>query len=554
MFKGVTSNSNNFHRPEGAGNFDNMDDVNIVQSTSLRQGTIDHTPTNAKDIVNKEYVDSLTATVLLNEVGNPDGDKEFTMSNKLLGFRYTAPTPVGDFGGAFEIEASGGFTGDLFHVHQHTGNPGAGVDLIHAECDSANVTPLRITSAGKPVIISGGQLNMSTQKIINVVDPTADQEVATKKYVDDNTPSVVWGGITGTLSDQTDLQSALDLKADDNSVVHLTGNESIAGIKTFTSFPITPTAAPDADYEVANKKYVDDNGGGSPGGSNNQVQINSGGTFFADDQLIMSGGKYLSVGGGIDKTGVLRLAGDGGNDLTSVEWMSGGSFVVPNDPLWRAGIGSAPDKEWRLMRGSTGDASIMASYKTRNVGIGFSSGNSDDITTPLYVLGDTTLSGAVFTSGGIFAGGDSIISGALNVGGTISDVTDPTTDQQAATKKYVDDTTTSSGACFMETGTYTGDGTTSHVISLTDAALVVKKVEVYLRVTSAGGTARNFMTTDTMVDDIAAGAAWNTLSDKIEDDRIIAVGTGSFTVDDNNSNTSPNGNGALYNYVVWGTH
>lgn len=41
--------------------------------------------------------------------------------------------------------------------------------------------------------------------------------------------------------------------------VGLTGNEEVAGTKTFTSFPVTPEEAPDADYEVANKKYVDDN-------------------------------------------------------------------------------------------------------------------------------------------------------------------------------------------------------------------------------------------------------------------------------------------------------
>ena len=31
---------------------------------------------------------------------------------------------------------------------------------------------------------------------------------------------------------------------------------------TFEAFPITPSAAPDANYEVANKKYVDDTIGG----------------------------------------------------------------------------------------------------------------------------------------------------------------------------------------------------------------------------------------------------------------------------------------------------
>ena len=40
--------------------------------------------------------------------------------------------------------------------------------------------------------------------------------------------------------------------------VGLTGDETVAGIKTFSSFPVTPSAAPTTDYQTANKKYVDD--------------------------------------------------------------------------------------------------------------------------------------------------------------------------------------------------------------------------------------------------------------------------------------------------------
>lgn len=36
------------------------------------------------------------------------------------------------------------------------------------------------------------------------------------------------------------------------------GDETINGIKTFTSFPVTPSLDPSDDYEVSNKKYVDD--------------------------------------------------------------------------------------------------------------------------------------------------------------------------------------------------------------------------------------------------------------------------------------------------------
>lgn len=42
-----------------------------------------------------------------------------------------------------------------------------------------------------------------------------------------------WGNISGTLSNQTDLQNALNLKANDDNVLHKTGDEDISGIKTF---------------------------------------------------------------------------------------------------------------------------------------------------------------------------------------------------------------------------------------------------------------------------------------------------------------------------------
>lgn len=35
--------------------------------------------------------------------------------------------------------------------------------------------------------------------------------------------------------------------------------QTVAWIKTFSSFPVTPSSAPTTDYQVANKKYVDDN-------------------------------------------------------------------------------------------------------------------------------------------------------------------------------------------------------------------------------------------------------------------------------------------------------
>lgn len=68
-------------------------------------------------------------------------------------------------------------------------------------------------------------------------------------------------GITITESQISDLGTYLTTETDPNSV-HVTGDQSVAGIKTFSSFPITPSSAPTTDYQVANKKYVDDNAGG----------------------------------------------------------------------------------------------------------------------------------------------------------------------------------------------------------------------------------------------------------------------------------------------------
>lgn len=42
-----------------------------------------------------------------------------------------------------------------------------------------------------------------------------------------------------------------------NSVVLLTTDQTVAGIKTFSSFPVTPSTAPTTDYQAANKAYVD---------------------------------------------------------------------------------------------------------------------------------------------------------------------------------------------------------------------------------------------------------------------------------------------------------
>lgn len=55
------------------------------------------------------------------------------------------------------------------------------------------------------------------------------------------------------------VQAAInDLYSLASTAVQDTGNETVAGIKTFSSFPVSPSSAPTTDYQLANKKYVDD--------------------------------------------------------------------------------------------------------------------------------------------------------------------------------------------------------------------------------------------------------------------------------------------------------
>ena len=80
-------------------------------------------------------------------------------------------------------------------------------------------------------------LNISTDTTLggnSPSDETVSSQKALKTYIDAHSSgSPSWGSITGTLSNQTDLQTALNGKANDSDVVKLTGNQTIYGDKTF---------------------------------------------------------------------------------------------------------------------------------------------------------------------------------------------------------------------------------------------------------------------------------------------------------------------------------
>jgi len=97
-------------------------------------------------------------------------------------------------------------------------------------------------------------LAAGSQKITGVLDPTADQDAATKKYVDDNENTGLWE-VDGT---ETQLKTADEIDMRSKKIINLTD--------------------PTANQDGATKKYVDDNV------TSPYVSFNiNGSQYFADD-------------------------------------------------------------------------------------------------------------------------------------------------------------------------------------------------------------------------------------------------------------------------------
>lgn len=69
----------------------------------------------------------------------------------------------------------------------------------------------------------------------------------------------IWGEIIGNISNQADLIAALNLKADDDVVVKLTGDQTVGGTKAFSTSPVVPSKdspAADNPTEIATEAQV----------------------------------------------------------------------------------------------------------------------------------------------------------------------------------------------------------------------------------------------------------------------------------------------------------
>lgn len=100
-------------------------------------------------------------------------------------------------------------------------------------------------------------------------------------------PGTISNNYSQTLQNKAGTFAYMDdiVTYDNTDFVDLTSAQTVAGIKTFSSFGITPSTAPTTDYQWANKKYVDDSIIAAGGYTNEEAQ-DAIGTILVDSSEI----------------------------------------------------------------------------------------------------------------------------------------------------------------------------------------------------------------------------------------------------------------------------
>lgn len=104
-------------------------------------------------------------------------------------------------------------SGIRYQLDQQSGGGGVAWGSIQGtlsnQTDLQNSLNLKLNLTGGTL---SGNLSLGGNKVTNLATPTVSTDAATKGYVDSIPAAAIWGNITGTLSNQTDLQSALNAK------------------------------------------------------------------------------------------------------------------------------------------------------------------------------------------------------------------------------------------------------------------------------------------------------------------------------------------------------
>lgn len=206
-------------RSKGANTFSGAN--TFTENTTFNKGQVTFnnkapicsvTPTAANHLTTKDYVDrintNLTQTINTKDSANVKltGNQTIAGNKTLSGATTLAATIIN---GATQLKGVVTATGAII--------------------SSGNVT------------FNTGQVTFNNKAPICSIAPTVANHLVNKAYVD---------GINTTLT------RSINTKANANATVNLTGNQTIEGVKTFSSIPVSATQPTNVN-QVANKAYVD---------------------------------------------------------------------------------------------------------------------------------------------------------------------------------------------------------------------------------------------------------------------------------------------------------
>ncbi len=353
---------------------------------------------------------------------------------------YTAGNGLALANGAFSLSSQ---TEDLLEdVADHLSDQTAHVSTADRTAWNGVVSNAVKTSGDQTV---GGSKTFSNP--VTVATPTANGHAATKAYVDAAVAGGGGGGggtsytagtgltLEGTefslSSDTQTTLAAVSGKAADNAVVHNSGAETVAGVKTFSSIPVIPTDTPTQNGQVASKAYVDAAVAGGGGGG--------GGTAYTAGAGLQLVGTEFSL----DSTSQTAVAAVSGKAADSaVVHNTGAETVAGVKTFTSSPLVPTPTTDYQASTKKYVDASV--------------SGKATD-TAVVHNSGAETVAGVkTFTSSPI--------------------VPTPTTDYEVATKKYVDDNAGGGGG---GSGTWTVVNTNEYTTTKFDTLFELVSSDVY---------------------------------------------------------------------------
>ena len=307
-------------------------------------------------------------------------------------------------------------------------------------------------------LTSSGDYDMINKKLRNVGVPSANTDAATKKYVDDNstgTPSTSRLTVDSSI-DMKNQYRILNLKhpvdADEPATKQYSesrfldrnGSRTMIGNLSMNNNKIIKLGAPTANDDAANKKYVDDNSTGTPSTSRLTVDSNidmknryritnlitpqdskdPATKYYVDSTFLDRDGSYPMKGNlNMDNNRIINLpAPTGSNQPTPLAFTDMKYLHVAGTNKMTNNLNMDNKKIINLRPPTASTDAATKKYVDDKTSSGGSSGSRLDLSN--YLKKD----GSVAMTGNLNLGNKKIVGLAT-----------PTSNTDAATKKYVDD-------------------------------------------------------------------------------------------------------------------